>query len=291
MTCLRYHLLLLLPVALLALPSTSSAANPVAISIRHLGRGAAIVFSPDLAGSSNCRFYERLGFRCYQTPQWQAVIDDIRCHNAAASPAERISIVILETHGTNGNGLKLQSSNAAGAPRSYAAVGALQEHLGTAGVRVCILSACNSRRLFRPEIYDQLDPTSDRLFLPATLGILSATPNSMASRDITFLTRAESHLEALSIVSTDQLSEATRTALQLQSDTAFSFAVSDLFIQLVTSDSELNLQVARPTDALAQNLSPNAAASRLLSRFVMFLDASAKGVLEPIPLSELARDE
>src|SRR6266446_2675742 len=100
--------------------TTPLSADEPTNSIRNIGQGAAIVFSPDLAVPSNCRLYERLGFRCYQTPSWKAVVDDIRCHNESESPAEAISIVILETHGTNGNGLKLQSGSAANAPRSYA---------------------------------------------------------------------------------------------------------------------------------------------------------------------------
>src|SRR6185436_18227944 len=107
---------------------------------------------------------------------WEMVVEDIRCRNASAAPEDAISVVILEAHGTHGNGLKLQVSAAKKAWRSYAAVGALAERLGTAGVRTCVLAACNSRRLLRPEIYHELDRT--RLFLPATLGIMNGSQDA-----------------------------------------------------------------------------------------------------------------
>jgi len=281
--------LALFPTALLAVVCMKPlAADPPTSSLQNLGRGAAIVFSPDLAAPSNCRFYERLGFNCYQTPSWKAVIDDIRCHNASASPADVISIVILETHGTNGNGLKLQTSSAADAQRSYAAVGALKEQLENARVHVCILSACNSGRLLRPEIYDRLDPASDRLFLPATLGILSGNADSKSNgEEVIFLARAQSRLESLSMMNTRQLSVATRKVLRLTSEKAFSFVISDLLIQLLTSDPSLDLQVAKPTTHLSRDTPEDAIADRLFARFVMFLDASAKGVLEAIPMQEM----
>src|SRR6185503_15229649 len=111
--------------------------------LRSIGRGVAIVFSPDLSVGTNCAFYERLGFTCYESASWENVVEDIRCRNASAAPEDAISVVILEAHGTFGNGLKLQASAAKNASRSYAAIGAVTERLGTAGVRYCVLAACN----------------------------------------------------------------------------------------------------------------------------------------------------
>lgn len=125
--------------------------------LRSIGHGVAVVFSPDLSIGDNCAFYERLGFACYQSASWETVLEDLHCRNASAAPGDAISVVILEAHGTYGNGLKLQVSAAKNAARSYAAIGALTERLADAGIRTCVLAACNARRLLRPEIYHQLD--------------------------------------------------------------------------------------------------------------------------------------
>ena len=47
------------------------------------------------------------------------------------NPYRRIGTLILETHGTNGNGLKVQESYEPTAARSYISVGALQERRQT----------------------------------------------------------------------------------------------------------------------------------------------------------------
>src|SRR5436305_11457100 len=86
--------------------------------VSEIGRGVGVVFSPDLSVAGNCRFYESLGFACFQDADWEKVLDDVHRHNVLY-PERRIFTLILETHGTNGNGLKLQTSYDADAARSY----------------------------------------------------------------------------------------------------------------------------------------------------------------------------
>src|SRR2546427_12189300 len=86
--------------------------------LSEVGRGVGVVFSPDLSVSGNCRFYQSLGFACFQDADWSRILDQIHRYNAA-HPDRRIYTLVLETHGTNGNGLKLQKSYAPTAERSY----------------------------------------------------------------------------------------------------------------------------------------------------------------------------
>src|SRR5688572_20127880 len=146
-------------------------AGPYA-DLQNIGTGIGIVFSPDLSVTGNCRFYRALGFACFESADWLKVLSEIHAHNMA-EPARRIRTLILETHGTNGHGLKLQKGKKETDDRSYISVAALQEWVEPVGVRHIIISACNSGRLLRPEIYLKLnrDP-GDPLFLPATLGII-----------------------------------------------------------------------------------------------------------------------
>ncbi|HEX2061549.1 MAG TPA: hypothetical protein VHK90_12485, partial [Thermoanaerobaculia bacterium] len=245
------------------------------------GRGAAIVFSPDLSIENNCAFYERLGFACYATASWEEVVEDIRCRNASGAPEDAISVVLLEAHGTQGNGLKLQTSAARNARRSYAAIGALRERLGSAGVRYCVLTACNSRRLLRPAIYHTLD--RERLFLPPTLGILNAGSGDIDDSGLRFLARADSHIESLSVGSTGELSSSTLRALGLTAGEPMTFVVSDLFVQLVTRDPSLDLREAKPVNRLKLVTPEDAYAEALFQRFVEHLDRLAT-------MEELAAD-
>jgi hypothetical protein len=260
--------------AVLFIASSALAARAATPSpLTAIGRGAAIVFSPDLSLESSCAFYERLGFVCYASPSWEEVVDDIRRRNASAPPAESISMVILEAHGTQGNGLKLQASSARNARRSYAAVGALRERLGAAGVRTCVLAACNSRRLLRPAIYDTLD--RDRLFLPATLGIMNAAGRATGDTPLRFLARADSHIESVSVGHTDELSPSTLRALGLADAAPLTFVVSDMLVQLVTGDPSLDLREATPVNRLQQITPEDAYADDLFARFVEHLDRVA----------------
>src|SRR6266487_6703883 len=83
--------------------------DPTAPRLSEIGRGVGVVFSPDLSVSGNCRFYQTLGFACFQDADWSRILDQIHQHNVA-HPDRRIYKLVLETHGTNGNGLKLQKS-------------------------------------------------------------------------------------------------------------------------------------------------------------------------------------
>src|SRR5438477_10475359 len=108
--------------------------------VSEIGRGVGVVFSPDLSVPNNCRFYQALGFACFQDADWNRVIDGVYQYNLK-HPDRRIYTLVLETHGTNGNGLKLQKSYSPTAERSYAAAGALQERLEPAGIYYIIISA------------------------------------------------------------------------------------------------------------------------------------------------------
>ncbi len=248
--------------------------------LSSVGRGVAIVFSPDLSVGNNCAFYERLGFTCYQSANWETVVEDIRCRNASAAPEDAISAVILEAHGTHGNGLKLQVSAAKKAWRSYAAIGALTERLGAAGVRYCVLAACNSRRLLRPAIYHKLDPA--RLYLPATLGIMNAGQDE-SEETVRLLTRADSHIESLSMGTTRELSASTLRALDLREDETMSFVVSDMLVQLVTRDPSLDLRPATPVHKLKLVTPEDEYAEDLFARFVEHLDRVATSTEDAAP--------
>jgi hypothetical protein len=254
---------------LIALATPAAAPSP----LTAIGRGTAIIFSPDLSLDNNCAFYERLGFVCYASPSWEEVVGDIARRNVSALPNDAISVVILEAHGTQGNGLKLQASSARKAGRSYASVGALRERLGAAGVRDVVLAACNSRRLLRPAIHDRLDP--ERLYLPATLGIMNATGGDAGGAEVRFLARAESYIEGVSVGRTDELSPSTLRALGLADAAPMTFVVSDIFVQLAIGDPSLDLREATPVDRLALVRPQDANADSLFARFVEHLDRVA----------------
>src|SRR5436309_495642 len=101
--------------------------------VDQIGRGVGVVFSPDLSVAGNCRFYQALGFGCFQDADWNHVLDDIHRYNLLY-PDRRLSTLVLETHGTNGNGLKLQRSYNRQADRSYCPVGAFEERLAEGGI-------------------------------------------------------------------------------------------------------------------------------------------------------------
>src|SRR5438874_5270890 len=89
-----------------------------AARIGEIGRGIGVVFSPDLSVKDNCRFYAALGFGCFQDADWNHILADVHAFNVL-HPERRIHTLVLETHGTNGNGLKVQTSYAPTADRSY----------------------------------------------------------------------------------------------------------------------------------------------------------------------------
>lgn len=254
-----------------ALPATGST------PLNEIGRGTAIVFSPDLSVPRNCDFYALLGFACFESPDWRVVLNGIHAFNAAHSDAP-IRTLILETHGTNGNGLKLQRDSAPRSARSYISVGGLRERLEPDGVELVIISACNSGRLLRPSIYRNLDPRNgDKLFLPPTLGIIGASRQWQADQSgVQVVTPASSHIETTMIGELRELSPATQAAIAATAATAGTtpptqFAVSDMFIQMLTRDPHLRLQQGQHVEKLSATISSPSESERLFRAFVQLL--------------------
>jgi hypothetical protein len=246
-----------------------------------IGRGVGVVFSPDLSVSGNCRFYQALGFACFQDADWTRVIDQIHQYNIA-HPDRRIYTLVLETHGTNGNGLKLQKSYSPTADRSYISVGALQERLQPEGVFDVIISACNSGRLLRPYIYSELDPyNGDRLFLPATCGIVNASEDFDPMRNpVTIITPRSSHIEMTLVGSVRELAPKTQKAIlasarALRVTPPTQFAVSDMMVQMLTRDSRLELAANRYVEELSGETKPVDSSEALFKRFVDYVNTVA----------------
>ena len=211
--------------------------------IEDIGTGVGVVFTPDLSVKNNCRFYEALGFACFESADWLQVLGDIHAYNLS-HPGRRIRTLILETHGTNGHGLKLQTGKKPDDARSYIAVAALQEILEPVGVRYIILSACNSGRLLRPEIYRKLnrDP-GDKLFLTATRGIIDATDDFDPKRtNVTVITPGTSQIETTLVGSLRELAPSTRKAVTAAAkkrsvNLQKQFSISEMLIQMLTLDA------------------------------------------------------
>jgi len=240
---------------------------PSDVSIQRLsdiGKHKAVIFSPDFAQPGNREFYEKLGFLYIQN-YWH--------------PENQIETIILETHGTNGNGLKLQSGPFPRSPRSYISIGGLQEKLEGLGVKLCVIGACNSGRLFRPEIYKELDPhPGDRLFLPPTLGIINASPKyDPAKSKMVVVRRAESEIETTSDGDTSELSPVARMMLGLGSkpggvSRSVQFAVSNILVQLLTHDPRLKLTAEGYENDKSRNDLTEDESDELFQRFVAFID-------------------
>jgi hypothetical protein len=252
-----------------------------ALRISEIGRGVGVVFSPDLSVARNCRFYEALGFACFQDADWNRIIDGVYNYNLQ-HPDRRIYTLVLETHGTNGNGLKLQKSYAPTAERSYAAIGALQERLEPAGIYYIIVSACNSGRLLRPYIHNELDVyNGDRLFLPATCGIINASPwfdDSVSA--VTVVTPESSHIETTLVGSVSELAPATRKLIAASARAQKiavppEFAISDIMMQILTRDAQLELAVNHYVDELSPEMQPADRSEELFKRFRTYLNAVA----------------
>jgi hypothetical protein len=251
-------------------------------SLGNIGAGIGIVFSPDLTVPGNCRFYKALGFACFESADWLQIVGDIHSWNMN-HPSNRIRTLILETHGTNGNGLRVQKGKKANDDRSYISVGALQEWVEPVGVRNIMISACNSGRLLRPEIYLKLnrDP-GDPLFLPATLGIIDATDAFDPSRTrVTVITPVSSHIENTLVGSLRELAPATRTALAAaakEHDVTLpkQFAVSEILIMMILRDPELQLQSGADfTEVLSKEQTSAATSERIFKSFVDHLNSIA----------------
>ncbi|HKR64997.1 MAG TPA: hypothetical protein VJZ00_14790 [Thermoanaerobaculia bacterium] len=250
-------------------------------ALEDIGAGVGVVFTPDLSVPGNCSFYTALGFACFESPDWLQIVADIHSYNLD-HPGRRIRTLVLETHGTNGHGLKVQSGKNPEDARSYISVGALQELLEPVGVRHIILSACNSGRLLRPEIYLKLnrDP-GDKLFLPATLGIIDATDAFDPRRtNVTVITPGASHIENTLVGSLRELAPATRAAIQESAQKrgvtlSKQFAVSEILIQMLTRDPALELRTGAHVEELSKEQTSPQTSERLFAAFVAHMNYAA----------------
>jgi len=256
-------------------------ATPRTESLRDIGRGKGIVFSPDLSEPGNREFYRALGFAYFEDPDWHVVLNQLAAYNQS-HPDSPVEVLLVQAHGTNGDALKLQNGSQPDAPRSYVSPAGLLEKLAPTGVRTCLLAACNAGRLFRPENYQAVKADEgNRLFEPATLGIINASPNFDPSHSgITIARRAESHIEVINECHLSEFSPATRSALLDRNDdagskTATLIALPEMLIQLLIRDAGLHLvsegfEVERSRAQTSDN-----DRERLISRFLRFVDAVA----------------
>ena len=251
---------------------------PPQASLDDVGTGIGIVFSPDLSVPGNCRFYKALGFACFDSADWLEILSGIHAHNIN-HPGRRIRTLILETHGTNGHGLKVQTGKKPDDPRSYVAVAALQEMLEPVGVRHIIISACNSGRLLRPEIYLKLnrDP-GDKLFLPPTRGIIDATDEFNPGRtNVVVITPATSHIETTLVGAIRELAPATREALReaaKKHDVKLpkQFAMSEMLIQMLLRHPDLKLRTGAHVEELSKEQTPPEYSEKLFGELVAHLN-------------------
>jgi hypothetical protein len=241
-------------------------------SFSEIGLGTAIIFTPDLAGEANRRFYEALGFLYLEDTNWQAVLNKVLDYNVA-NENKRITKLLLETHGNWGNGLKLQDGKEDHANRSYISIGGLQEKLDRSGIKECIISACNSGRLYRPEIYSQLNRKD---LLPANQGVINASRNYRPSPDsVKILRRKESRFEALTPLYVSEMPKILRDRMGI-TDGKAQIIVSDLFLEFVLGDPNLNLieqGFVRQVSIYDYSVDRSAA---LIERFLQMLEQIAK---------------
>lgn len=232
-------ILLLATLVSAAAAAESWPGEPAALS--DIGTGAAVIFTPDLALPGNRAFYTALGFVYLEDADWKRALETIRRHNELGECAA-VEALVVETHGTNGHGLKLQESKDPDAGRSYISVGALQEQLEDASVDRAYLSACNAGRLFRPRIYRKLDLwNNDPLFLPPTLGVVDAGYGfDPAASRVKVLRRSASQLETLMHASSAELPPRIRVAVE-RGRGEVRFVISTMLIQLLTGDPRLEL--------------------------------------------------
>jgi hypothetical protein len=216
------------------------------LTIDEIGSAKGIVFSPDLSEPGNREFYRALGFAYFEDPDWHVVLEQIKAYNATHR-RNRIETLLVLSHGTNGDALKLQSGSQPNAPRSYLAPAALQESLEGTGIRFCLLAACNAGRLFRPGNYRTVRADAgNRLFEPPTLGIINASRDfDPALSSIAIARRAESHLEVINECNLSEMSPGTVAQLVQDSNNGLTaasrIAVPEMLIQLLLKDDELRL--------------------------------------------------
>ncbi|HEY6402978.1 MAG TPA: hypothetical protein VI479_16285 [Blastocatellia bacterium] len=240
--------------------------------LKKLGERRAIVFSPDFAASGNQQFYEGLGFLYLESADWRYVLKEIMRVNRSRTEGS-VREIFFETHGSNGNGLKLQRSQLRSAPRSYISLGGLQERLAAAGVERAILGACNTGRLYRPEIYKRLNMSvKDPTVLPATLGVINASPNFDPSKSpVELVRRIESRLEQTSEGQYHELPESVRRALGLPASTK-PFTVSNMFIQTIVKDDRLRLTSRGYVRKISKAVESEPDNEAIFQSFLKFLD-------------------
>jgi hypothetical protein len=251
--------------------------------LKDIGRGKGIVFSPDLSEPGNRDFYRALGFAYFEDPDWHSVLKQIREFNQS-HPTEQIETLLIQSHGTNGDALKLQNGKQPDAPRSYIALGALQEGLEGTGVRTCLLAACNAGRLFRPENYLTVRADEgNHLFEPPTLGIINASPNFDPARSsVNIARRVESHIEVINECRLSELSTRARAELTQGSDIPLKassrIAIPEMLIQLLLKDDKLRLVFWGHEMEKSQAETNDSVRESLITRFLRFVDAlSANG--------------
>jgi hypothetical protein len=249
--------------------------------LSEIGRGKGIVFSPDLSEPGNRDFFRALGFAYFEDPDWHAVLKQIREFNRA-HPKDRIETLLIQSHGTNGDALKLQNGKDPEAPRSYIAPAALQENLEGSGVRVCLLAACNAGRLFRPENYLTVRADEgNHLFEPATLGIINASADfDSALSSVTIARRVESHIEVINECHLSEFSPLTRSALLDSSSAAglkptTTIAVPEMLIQLLLKDDGLRLVAWSQEMEKSRAETNDNYRERLITRFLQYVNTVA----------------
>src|SRR5215212_9353114 len=254
--------------------------------LAEIGRGKGIVFSPDFSVPENRRFYERLGFAYFEGADWRDVLARVRAYNRT-HPERPVETLILEAHGTNGHGLKLHAGVEPKAPRSYDSVGGLQQLMAGAEVRLSVIAACNSGRLFRPEIYYTLDThPGDPLFLPATRGVVNAEPGFRANEsDMRVLYPAASHLEAANEGYVREFAPrtiallgggpGTEKAVRPAGATDARFVVSDALIAMLLNDPGLKLTAEGYVTEKSAGASSAAESESLMQRFIALVNEVA----------------
>jgi hypothetical protein len=242
------------------------------LTLDEIGSGKGIVFSPDLSEPGNREFYRALGFAYFEDPDWHVVLEQVRAYNNT-HPRNRIETLLILSHGTNGDALKLQTGSQPDAPRSYIAPAALQEKLEGTGIRFCLLAACNAGRLFRPENYRTVRADEgNRLFEAPTLGIINASRDfNPAKSSITMARRAESHLEVINECSLSELSPGAVAELTEDGNgdlkPSSRIAVPEMLIQLLLKDDELRLVLWGPEIEKSRAETTDKVRESLISRF------------------------
>ncbi len=244
----------------------------------EIGREKGIVFSPDLSEPGNREFYQALGFAYFEDADWRNVLAQIRTYNEDHT-GTGIEVLLIQSHGTNGDALKLQDGNKNEAERSYISAGALLENLQDTGVHTCLLAACNAGRLFRPENFHAVRAgEGNRLFEPATLGVINASADFDPNQsNIIAGRRAESHLEVINECHLSEFSPVVRRALIQSSSGKLKetsrIAVPEMLIQLLLHDERLHLVSEGFEVERSSAETDEAYRERLISRFLTFVDS------------------